>query len=429
MVFARIRPSSSPVEKPTDLVVPKRFGEQRTVRAKNLEFLLDWVWDAEDSQLDVYERGVGERVSWVLQGYNATVLAYGQTGSGKTHTMYGPDDVLTDFENSRPEDHGIVPRVCAQLFASMEDSEEQSTFIVHVSYLEVYNDRLRDLLGGRSHLLLRESTKNGLTIEGLTHHLASCPSEVIALVQRGNAHRTVAAMKMNERSSRGHAVLAIQVREVQGNGTERCSKLTLVDLAGMESSKKSYAVSGAPDSPRSAAPRATISLAGSLAAHVSPRTSGCASLAARLSPPSPVALETALSPVALPRAQARQPTRSAARRCGTSTRRCGRSAPSSSDSRPSGRRPRATCPTATRCSHACCRTRSAATASARSSRRCAARRPIMTRPSTRCDSRSAPRRSASPCAPTTSSQTRRRWPRSWRARGASSRRRSSAWPR
>jgi hypothetical protein len=249
-VFARIRPAATPDAVPLELKVQKRFGEQRTVRARNLEFLLDWVWDSECTQAEVYERGVGERVSWVLQGYNATVLAYGQTGSGKTHTMYGPDDVLTGFEGSMPEDHGIVPRVCAQLFASMEGADEVSTYIVHVSYIEVYNDRLRDLLGKKSALLLRESTAKGLMIEGLSHHLTSCPSEVIALVQRGNAQRTVAAMKMNERSSRGHAVLTLCVRELSArDGAERVSKFTFVDLAGMESSKKSYAVSGSSANP------------------------------------------------------------------------------------------------------------------------------------------------------------------------------------
>ena len=84
-VFARLRPPRNDSGSAL-LRVVKRHGLQRTVQGKNLEFLLDWVWDSDGEQADVYERGVSERVSWVLQGYNATILAYGQTGSGKTHT-------------------------------------------------------------------------------------------------------------------------------------------------------------------------------------------------------------------------------------------------------------------------------------------------------------------------------------------------------
>ena len=171
----------------------------------------------------------------------------------QTHTMFGPDEVLDPnlFAQSDPGLHGILPRACAQLFDAMANTSREVTFVAHVNYVEVYNDTLKDLLspGGKRQVVLRESKQAGLTFEGLSHQLVSSPSEVMRAVMRGNDHRVVAAMKMNDRSSRGHALIQLTVREVSGEGYERTGKLTLVDLAGMESSKKSYALEGASNNP------------------------------------------------------------------------------------------------------------------------------------------------------------------------------------
>ena len=247
-VFARLRPAANGQSSSGDIRVVRSHGQQSIIQAKNLEFLLDRVWDTGDTQESVYKE-CKERVSWVLEGFSSTLLCYGQTGSGKTHTMFGPQGTLdsANFARSDRSTHGIVPRACIQLFDQMAKTQRDVTFVVHVSYVEAYNDHLHDLLAGdeKRHLVLRENPKSGLAIEGLSHTLVSSPSEVMRAVMRGDAQRVVAAMKMNERSSRGHAVITINVREVRGEGSERSGKLTLVDLAGMESSKKSYAVEGA----------------------------------------------------------------------------------------------------------------------------------------------------------------------------------------
>lgn len=208
--------------------------------------MLDHVWDYDDDQESVYNMGARERVSWVLEGYNSTVLCYGQTGSGKTYTMFGPEEVAASaesFARSNKAMHGVLPRACSQLFEMMTKSTREVTYVVHVSYVEVYNGECRDLLSpsGKKVLVLRENPKTGLTVEGQTHTLVSSPGEVMRAVMRGNDHRVIAAMKMNERSSRGHALITISVREVSGEGSGRVGKLMLVDLAGMESSKKSCA--------------------------------------------------------------------------------------------------------------------------------------------------------------------------------------------
>ena len=151
----------------------------------------------------MYETFAQERVAAVLDGYNSTVLAYGQTGSGKTHTMFGPDEVITHFLSCDPSLHGIVPRACEQLFQGLQKAAAGgATTTVRCSYIEVYNDRLHDLLGGAQGLALREGPE-GVTVEGLHHEDVSSSAQVIATLSRGNSKRVVAAMKMNERSSRG----------------------------------------------------------------------------------------------------------------------------------------------------------------------------------------------------------------------------------
>ena len=223
----------------------KRFNKQKSVQMRNLEFSLDWIFDTEESQEDVYAIAAHDRVSAVLQGFNSTILAYGQTGSGKTHTMMGPDEVLTDFINSEVAQHGIVPRASEHVFEGLRHGPQDSSYIVQCSYLEIYNNTLNDLLGGKQNMPMRETPGKGLLVEGLSYEQVSSSQEVMASLARGNSKRVVAAMKMNARSSRGHAIFTIYVKEILAFGGERAGKLNLVDLAGMESSKKSYAVEGA----------------------------------------------------------------------------------------------------------------------------------------------------------------------------------------
>ena len=186
--------------------------------------------------------------------------------------MFGPDHVLSSGAPLRSAAdlqsvHGIVPRACVQLFSSMADCDDDVTFVVRLTCVEVYNDRLRDLLrsepcppreGAASRegtLLLRETASGGLRIEGLSHHLVSSPEEVLELLRQASANRVVAAMRMNERSSRGHMATTLHVTEVaSAEGAERSARLVLVDLAGMESSKKSYCVEGPVRAPQCASP-------------------------------------------------------------------------------------------------------------------------------------------------------------------------------
>ena len=213
--------------------------------SKTIEFSLDWFFTDTEPQEAVYDIAARDRIAAVLGGFNSTVIAYGQTGSGKTHTMMGPDDCITDFQNSDPALHGIVPRASEHIFEGVRHAAAESSFIIQVSYLEVYNNSLNDLIGGKQNLAMREKPNSGLVVDGLTYETVTSSKQVMAALAQGNTKRVVAAMKMNARSSRGHAIFTIYVKEILATGGEKAGKLNLVDLAGMESSKKSYAMEGA----------------------------------------------------------------------------------------------------------------------------------------------------------------------------------------
>ena len=247
-VCARVRPTFGE-ERSGEISISKRYGSQKSMQVRQLEFSLDYCFDEDAEQEDVFEEACREVVSSVLDGFNATIMAYGQTGSGKTHTMFGPDEVLADFANSDESQWGIVPRACQLLFDSLGESSASSPIVVQASYIEVYNDRLHDLLGSAKNLVMHEARGRGVVVDGLTMEMVSSATEVMDALERGNAKRVVAKMSMNPRSSRGHAIFTIYVRELKAHGSERSAKLHLVDLAGMESSKKSYAVEGASNNP------------------------------------------------------------------------------------------------------------------------------------------------------------------------------------
>ena len=201
------------------------------------------VFDTDASQEEVYEIVAERRVALVVHGYNVCLLAYGQTGSGKTHTIFGPAGVIDDWERSNETQHGLAPRAIRDFFEGVARAPAESQFIVSLSYCEVYNDSVNDLLSGRKNLSLRETSDQRVKVDGLTSEVVSTPMEVMSALARGNASRATAAMKMNSRSSRSHAIFMLSLNELRGEGVET-GKLVFVDLAGMESSKKSFSVEG-----------------------------------------------------------------------------------------------------------------------------------------------------------------------------------------
>uniref|UniRef100_A0A669CDX8 Kinesin family member 13A n=1 Tax=Oreochromis niloticus TaxID=8128 RepID=A0A669CDX8_ORENI len=174
-----------------------------------------------------------------FQGYNACIFAYGQTGSGKSFSMMG-----------NGEQPGLIPRLCCSLFERVHrETNEGHSFKVEVSYMEIYNEKVRDLLdpkGSRQSLKVREHKVFGPYVDGLSQLAVTSFEDIEVLMSEGNKSRTVAATNMNEESSRSHAVFSIIVTQTlydlqSGNSGEKVSKMSLVDLAGSERVSKTGA--------------------------------------------------------------------------------------------------------------------------------------------------------------------------------------------
>ncbi|XP_030304105.1 kinesin-like protein KIF16B [Calypte anna] len=167
-----------------------------------------------------------------FEGYNACVFAYGQTGSGKSYTMMG-----------NAGDAGLIPRICEGLFSKISEktSKNEASFRTEVSYMEIYNERVRDLLRRKSsktnNLRIREHPKEGPYVEDLSKHLVQNYGDVEELMDAGNINRTTAATGMNDVSSRSHAIFTINFTQAKFDSEMPCetvSKIHLVDLAGSE---------------------------------------------------------------------------------------------------------------------------------------------------------------------------------------------------
>ncbi|KAF2298843.1 hypothetical protein GH714_028275 [Hevea brasiliensis] len=165
-----------------------------------------------------------ELVEAVLQGRNGSVFCYGATGAGKTYTMLGT-----------VENPGVMVLAIKDLFTKIRQRSCDGNHVVHLSYLEVYNETVRDLLSPGRPLVLRED-KQGIIAAGLTQYRAYSTDEVMALLQRGNHNRTTEPTRANETSSRSHAILQVvvehKVKDASMNVVNRVGKLSLVDLAG-----------------------------------------------------------------------------------------------------------------------------------------------------------------------------------------------------
>ncbi|XP_077466000.1 kinesin-like protein KIF3A isoform X2 [Stigmatopora argus] len=202
-------------------------------------FTFDTVFGPESKQLDVYNLTARPIVDSVLAGYNGTIFAYGQTGTGKTFTMEGVRAV--------PELRGIIPNSFAHIFGHIAKSEGDTRFLVHVSYLEIYNEEVRDLLAKdqTQRLEVKERPDVGVYIKDLSGYVANNADDMDRIMTLGNKNRSVGSTNMNEHSSRSHAIFTITIecseKGVDGNQHVRMGKLHLVDLAGSERQGKTGA--------------------------------------------------------------------------------------------------------------------------------------------------------------------------------------------
>ncbi|XP_024124133.1 stAR-related lipid transfer protein 9 isoform X1 [Oryzias melastigma] len=214
-------------------------------REKLLEFCFDYCYWSVDpaepqyaSQEEVFQDLGVSVLSGASEGYNVCLFAYGQTGSGKTYTMMGT-----------PDSTGLTPRICQGLFHGEEaflDSQNSSR--VEISFLEIYNERVRDLLRGgeqknRPSLRVREHPEKGPYVQDLSQHVVSDCKQAMELLEEGIANRITAATHNHDASSRSHAIFTIQYTQaiLENNlPSETVSKINLVDLAGSERADPNY---------------------------------------------------------------------------------------------------------------------------------------------------------------------------------------------
>ncbi|KAK4880392.1 hypothetical protein RN001_008538 [Aquatica leii] len=186
------------------------------------------------SQDEVFSKIGNPLLENAFQGYNACLFAYGQTGSGKSYSMMG-----IDSENLDCNDIGIIPRFCKKLFNKIELLDDPNAAIVDVSYFEIYNEKIHDLLLSNSHrtpLKVREHPVWGPYVVNLSTYKVKSYEELKSWLLLGNKNRAVAATLMNEKSSRSHSIFSIELSLEENhieNVTKR-SKISLVDLAGSE---------------------------------------------------------------------------------------------------------------------------------------------------------------------------------------------------
>ncbi|XP_065775318.1 kinesin-like protein KIF19 [Muntiacus reevesi] len=242
-VALRIRPLNDTELEEGAAVIAHKVGDQmvvlmdpsedledplRTHRSREKTFIFDVVFDQHASQEDVYLATTQQLVEGVVSGYNATVFAYGPSGAGKTHTMLGMDT-----------EPGIYLQMLSDLFQAIEETRDNMDCSVSMSYLEIYNEVIRDLLSPSSGFLdLREDSRGSIQIAGITEVSTSNAQEIMQLLTKGNRQRTQEPTATNKTSSRSHAVLQVTVRR-RGRGAHlaeevRVGRLFMVDLAGSE---------------------------------------------------------------------------------------------------------------------------------------------------------------------------------------------------
>ncbi|KAI0126798.1 kinesin motor domain-containing protein [Xylariales sp. AK1849] len=217
-------PEDNPVHKFSRSVVPT--GK----KVKDQVFAFDRIFDENVAQTEVYEGTTKNLLDSILDGYNATVFAYGATGCGKTHTITGTSQMP-----------GIIFLTMQELFEKIGERSDEKTTEISLSYLEIYNETIRDLLvpgGSKQGLMLREDSHQQVSVAGLTSHHPQNVQDVMDMIVLGNEYRTVSPTEANATSSRSHAVLQINVaqkdRNAAVNEPHTMATLSIIDLAGSE---------------------------------------------------------------------------------------------------------------------------------------------------------------------------------------------------
>ncbi|XP_063798516.1 kinesin-like protein KIF18B [Pseudophryne corroboree] len=217
-----------PEESETSNFFSSLRGHEGTKRkGKDLKFIFDRVFGEQSSQQEVFEHTTKKILDGVLNGYNCSVFAYGATGAGKTHTMLGTES-----------DPGVMYLTMVELYRAIEAIKEEKSCEVLISYLEVYNEQIQDLLEPKGTLAIREDPLKGVVVQGLSFHQPKSAEQLLQMLANGNLNRTQHPTDANASSSRSHAVFQIYIKQQDRTASisqdVRVAKMSLIDLAGSE---------------------------------------------------------------------------------------------------------------------------------------------------------------------------------------------------
>ncbi|EGR31783.1 kinesin motor domain protein [Ichthyophthirius multifiliis] len=196
------------------------------------EFCFDRVFAQNTQQIQVFNEVAVPILESVMNGYNGTIFAYGQTSSGKTHTMEGKYD--------DPELKGLIPRMMERIFEMIAEASQQIEFTIKATFLEIYNEKIHDLLDPtKSNLAIKEDKIKGIYVQDATEAFVLKTHDLMKVMKQGAENRSVAATRMNENSSRSHSIfLMTLIQKNTESDTTKSSKLYFVDLAGSEKISK-----------------------------------------------------------------------------------------------------------------------------------------------------------------------------------------------
>ena len=210
------------------------YGERNTKSEK--KWVYDYILIPDCTQEQMYDKVAKKTVIDFTEGYNGTIFAYGQSGSGKTYSMLGPDSVFETLASSAENElYGITPRAVYQIFNIFKDFDRNGTkWKLTLSYIEIYNEKVKCLLSKKDGLKIREDPNEGFVIPEKESKDCNSPLAVFEGINLASRNRATGATNQNERSSRSHAILQLELIYNSIDGLVRKSHLSLVDLAGSE---------------------------------------------------------------------------------------------------------------------------------------------------------------------------------------------------
>ena len=210
------------------------YGERNTKTER--KWVYDYILPPDTTQEQMYEKVAKKTIVDFTEGYNGTIFAYGQSGSGKTYSMLGPDSVFETLASSTENElYGITPRAVYQIFNIFKDFDRNGTkWKLSLSYIEIYNEKIKCLLSKRDGLKIREDPNEGFIIPEKDSIDCQTPLAVFEGINLASKNRATGATNQNERSSRSHAILQLELIYNSIDGLVRKSHLSLVDLAGSE---------------------------------------------------------------------------------------------------------------------------------------------------------------------------------------------------